>query len=278
MDVGVLPVINRFMTMVFDSWIWALQGLPQDLQICITALPLTIFALLVFRLVSNQGAIQDAKDKIKAHLLELRLFQDDLAIAIRTQGQIFRYSFRYLGAALLPAAVMFIPVLLVVFQVEARYAWRGIQPGESVILMAQLSAAHAVQETDARLTLPPSFVQETPALRIAETNEVLWRIRALEPGQHRVTLNLGGQTYERRVVTQMPGVGLSPVVYQSTNFATLTVPTETPLVSDANVSVITLAYPRARSQIIGLSSASWILFIASLVLGLLLRGAFHVTF
>ena len=111
-----LPFINQLTTVLFAGWTWVFQGFPAVIQICILALPVTVFALLVFRLVSNQDAIREAKDKIKAYLLELRLFQDDLAIAVRTQGQIFRYSFLYLRAALLPAAVMFVPVLLIIFQ------------------------------------------------------------------------------------------------------------------------------------------------------------------
>lgn len=273
-----LPFINRLTSVLFEGWTWVFQGFPPVLQICILALPVTIFALLVFRLVSNQDAIREAKDKIKAYLLELRLFQDDLAIAVRTQGQIFRYSFRYLRSALLPAAVIFIPVLLIIFQVEARYAWRSLELDESAILTATLDGALAADEVEASLTLPAQLVQETPALRIPETNEIVWRIRAVEPGAYTVKCKIGNQEFERRVVASVPDVALSPAVHRSRDLYTLTAPAEPALESDAGVAVIELAYPRARPAFAGLSSASWILFAASLGFGFLLRGFFQVTF
>ena len=255
-----LPFINRLTTAVFDGWSWIVQAFPPVIQICVLALPVTAFALLIFRLVSNQDAIRDAKDKIKAHLLELRLFQDDLAVAVRTQGQIFRYSFVYLRAALLPAAVMFIPVLLIIFQVEARYAWRSLQPGGSAILTATFDDEIAVDELQVNLSLPAQLVQETPALRITETNQILWRIRAIEPGVYLVKGAIGTQEFERRIVAGVPDVSLSPAVHRSTDLYTLTAPTEPALESNVGVAAIELAYPRARPGFAGLSSASWILF------------------
>ncbi len=37
-----------------------------------------LFMLLVFKLTSNQAGLQRTKDRIKAHLLEFRLFKDSI--------------------------------------------------------------------------------------------------------------------------------------------------------------------------------------------------------
>jgi len=61
--------INRSASTVFDLWFWPIQSLPPTWQIFITALPVTVVALLIFRYASDQDGITEAKNKIKAYLL-----------------------------------------------------------------------------------------------------------------------------------------------------------------------------------------------------------------
>jgi hypothetical protein len=121
--------INRTVNTVFDAWLWPFQGLSATWQIIITALPVTVFALLVFRFASNQDGINAVKNKIKAYLLELWLYKDDLGILFRAQGQVIRYSAIYLRYALVPLLIMIVPLALVIVQLESLYAFRGLDPG-----------------------------------------------------------------------------------------------------------------------------------------------------
>ena len=49
-----------------------------------------LLMLFVFQLTSNQAGIRRAKDRIKAHLLELRLFKDNMRVTLWAQGGILR--------------------------------------------------------------------------------------------------------------------------------------------------------------------------------------------
>ena len=51
--------------------------------------------VVVFRYTSDQKAIRSAKDKLKAHLLAVRLFQDQLPVVLRSYGRILRGTVTY---------------------------------------------------------------------------------------------------------------------------------------------------------------------------------------
>src|SRR5678815_5612913 len=136
--------VNAVVTTAVDAWLWAFQRFPPFVQLCALALPVTILALLAYRFASNQPAIRAVKNQLQAHMLELRLFQDDFGVTMRAQAQILKNSVLYAAHALVPMAVVFVPIALILIQVEARYAWRPIAPGESAIVEATLHSASLV--------------------------------------------------------------------------------------------------------------------------------------
>ena len=270
--------INSVVNTVFDLWLWPWQSLSPIWQICITAIPVTIFALLVFRLVSNQAGIVNSKDKIKAYLLELWLYKDDLGVLLRAQGQVFRYSFVYMRYALLPMAVMIIPVALVIVQIESLYAFKGLSSGKTAILAVTMDEKQNVTDEAVRLSLPDGLAQETPPLRINETGQILWRIRADSDGEHEIGLHIDDKSATKQVIVGSSGARLATTVYRSGDWRVLGYPAESPVSPDIGVLSVELDYPRARGEFAGLSSASWILMGVTLVLGFALRGIFGVTF
>ena len=56
-----------------------------------------IVALIVYKYVSNQAGIQRAKNAIKVHLLEIRLFKDDIAVVLGATARILLKNALYLG-------------------------------------------------------------------------------------------------------------------------------------------------------------------------------------
>lgn len=270
--------INRTVNGVFDAWLWPFQGLSATWQIMITAVPVTVFALMVFRFASNQDGISAVKNKIKAYLLELWLYKDDLGILFRAQGQVIRYSVIYLRYALVPLLIMIVPLALVIVQLESLYAFRGLDPGESTILAVTVAETQNLDELDANLSLPEGLVQETPALRIHASGQVLWRIRGATPGQHAAVIRAGGLAITKQVVVGEADTRLGPVVYRQGDWRMLGYPAESPIAAEAGVLAVELPYTRGRGEFAGLSSASWLLMVATLVLGFALRGFFGVTF
>lgn len=272
-------MINRPVNDVFDWLLWPLQGLSTTWQVILLGLPTAVLALLVYRYASNQAAILAAKEKIAAYLLELRLYPDDLRLILRAQGQVFRHVLKYMGHALLPMTVMIVPLTLIIIQVETRYAFRGLKPGESAILSSvMLDGNWPATALKTALALPVGLFQETPVLRINSTHEVHWRLRAEQYGEYRVKIILGEKHFDRRVLVGQSNGKISPSVYRANDIRTLLYPAEPALKEEAEVVAIHLSYPRVRTVFLGLSSASWILFGASLFFGFALRRLFGVTF
>ena len=98
--------VNAVLNTLFDVLFWPVHALPAEWQVAVLALPGAALALGIYKVASNQAAIRDAKSKIVAHLLELRLFRDDLRVLLRAEGKVFTSIGRYLGHSLLPMALM----------------------------------------------------------------------------------------------------------------------------------------------------------------------------
>jgi hypothetical protein len=271
------PAVNGAVNAAVEGWLWAFNGFPAWVQFCALALPVTVLALLVYRYASDQNGIRAVKNSIKAHLLELRLFKDDLGVTLRAQGQILKSSVLYAGYALAPLAIMLIPIVLILIQVESRYAFRPLQPEESTLVEVSVDSATPVSELPAALLLPTGIVGETPALRLDDEQKILWRVRAQRAGEYDMRIRVGDQEFPKKIVVGSEGL-VSPAIYAADDIRTLGFPLERALQRDSVVSAVEVSYPRSRGVFAGLSSASWTLFIASLVLGYALRGLFGVTF
>ena len=270
--------INGVLNAVFDTLLWPFQGLPALWQVLVLAIPTTMVALLAFRYTSNQDGIRAVKNRIKANLLELRLYKDDFRVTMAAQGRILRNSLTYMRYGLVPMAVMILPFVLILIQVESRYAFRCLHAGESTILSIIVESETPVSALPVELVLPPGLSRETPALRIDSTAEIFWRLRADGPGDYPVTIRLGNEGVNKRVVVAEEGQKISPFIFRSNDIQALAYPMEPHLDAETIVSEIGIEYPRNLVEFGGLSSASWALFGMCLVLGLLLRRFFKVTF
>ncbi|MGH8559322.1 MAG: hypothetical protein ACRESZ_18125 [Methylococcales bacterium] len=131
---------------------------------------------LVFRHASNQDAIRREKDKIKAYLLEIRLFKDDLGITLGAEKKLFKHSLAYMGHCLVPIRIMIVPFALILAQVESRFALKSLETGQETILSVTLDPAKSVMTSRVALELPPGLSQTSPAMRIEQSGQILWRI------------------------------------------------------------------------------------------------------
>ena len=72
--------------------------------------------VIVFRYTSDQKAIGRAKDRLKAHLLAVRLFQDQLPVVMRAYGKILRGTGSYLRLAFTPFLIAILPITFLIVQ------------------------------------------------------------------------------------------------------------------------------------------------------------------
>ena len=128
------------------------------------------------------------------------------------------------------------------------------------------------------LRLPEGLEQTSPALRIDETGEVVWRVRGVAPGLHDLRIAVVDDEIHKQVSVGMNGHWVATDLFRAGDPATLLYPQESPLASDGPAAALQLTYPRAMGEFGGLSTASWIFFGSSMLFGFALRGLVGVTF
>lgn len=274
------PILNRACTVTVDLLLWPVASLAPAWQAIWLAIPAALLALVVFRYASDQAGIQRAKDRIQAHLFELWIYRDDFRVSLAAQGQILRHNLAYLSRLALPMAVMIIPFVLLIVQLEAHFAFRALAPRERALLAVELETSEPVSRMPVELELPEGLTAETPALRIDASREIVWRLRADSGGDHELEIRSGehGARKRVRVSEKERAEGVAIHQYRASDWSTLLYPGEPALGDDGPFARLSLAYPRARGAWLGLSSASWIFFAASLVFGFALRRPLGVTF
>jgi len=237
-----------------------------------------LLMLVIFRLTSNQKGIKKVKDKIKAHLLELRLFKDSLNISLKAQGQILRHNLRYVGYSLKPMLVMMIPLILILVQMNVWFGYKPLRPGESTILKVKLEKSARPMELDASIEAPAGVVVATPPLRLEEEREIDWRIQAVSKGVHELIVKIGGQNVVKSVAVGLePLARISPLKVKRGFFDEIFNPGEKPLSSPALVKSIEVMYPPNRMNILGLR-LHWLIayFVLSILIGFALKKPFQV--
>jgi len=244
-----------------------------------------LLMLFVFRFTSNQEGIRQVKNKIKAHLLELRLFKDSLSLSFRAQGNILRYNLKYISYSAKPLLVMIIPLILILIQLNLWFGYEALTPGQETILKVILEEGHS--PLDISLSLEPSsgFDIQTPPLRIEEEMEISWRLQAREKGVHELNLIVNNQRLTKKVsVAQKPLSKISPLKVRRNFVNEFINPGEAPLSGDLPIKTIEVKYPAKDINLLGWnipwlwSIPPWLIvyFVLSIILGFVLKGIFKV--
>src|ERR1700719_2641334 len=84
-----------------------------------------LLMVVLFGYTSDQKAIGIAKDQLKAHLLAVRLYRDQIPVVMGSYGKILRGTGRYLKLAFKPLLYVIIPITLLIVQID-RYL--GLAP------------------------------------------------------------------------------------------------------------------------------------------------------
>lgn len=271
--VSIIKIINFLFQIIF----YPLQFLPDMWALSIVSVLTGIVMLLIFGRTSNQKAIKKTKDKIKAHILELVLYKDNLRVIVKAIGSIFRYNGRYLRQTIIPLLIVFIPVVLILIQLNYRYQFRPFEVGERTLVKVKLSEGYEEHIDRIKFMNSPNYQLETPALRISETNELDWRIRVLTSNKFDLFFENGGDTLRKTVNRAVRGSFLSPKREKFAFFDYLFCPTENPIPAGKIISSVEIQYPPQKMRVFGFR-VHWLVvfFVVSLIAAFALKGVFRV--
>ena len=108
----VLSILNPVFTVLGNLVFGVFSFLPRWLGLSVLSVALGIVMVPCFGFLSNQRGISRAKDDIKANLLALKLFKDDLGVAFRCQGRILWAILRLQRYVLVPILCLALPVTM----------------------------------------------------------------------------------------------------------------------------------------------------------------------
>jgi hypothetical protein len=270
-----LRLLNPLCTAVGDVVYAALSLLPAWAGLTIVSIALGVVMLIAFRYTSNQAGIGRAKDDIKAHLLAMKLYRDELRVVLSSQPRILWAILRLQRYVLTPVLILALPMLLVMAQMGIRYQWRPLNVGERTNLIVELRDAKA---SGADVTMEPHEGIVVEAGPVPGGGKVALRIRGEVPGRHAIHLRCGSATVDKEVVVGNAFSRVSAMRPDATWTDQLLHPAETPLSAQTPVKRIIVEYPQVKSYICG---ANWwvaYFFVVSMAAALVLKPFFGVRF
>lgn len=235
-----------------------------------------VLLLVVFKYTSNQRAIKRVRNDIDANLLALKLFKENAVVTLRAQNRLLAGAGRLFVLALVPMAVMALPVTLILGQLSLWYQQLPLRVGEEAVVTLALNGDAAAPLPGVRL-LPTDAAETTVGpVRVFSRREVCWNIKARQGGYQRLVFQVGDQTFDKelavgdgylRVSARRPAWDWSEVLMH---------PAEAPFPPDSPVRSIEIAYPARASWTSGTDYWMIYWFVVSLVAAFCCRRALGV--
>jgi len=182
-----------------------------------------IVLALSFWLFTNHAAIRTLRRKLWAHVLELRLFGDDPALAFGSLLRISKTNALLLGHALPPLAIAAPVVALLTVPLTDFFARTPLQTAGHAVLTVRLRPAGdraptggmvrsgeptpAVEARPAadralppvELQTPPWVEVDAPPVHVPAAREISWRLRATAPRLGLCRISVAGETVTKEL-------------------------------------------------------------------------------
>jgi hypothetical protein len=235
-----------------------------------------LFMVVVFRYTSDQKAIRVAKDHLKAHLLAVRLFQDQLPVVLSSYGRILLSTGRYLRLAFKPLLFVILPLTFLIVQLDRYLGSTPLSPGRPFLV--RVHTHNALTLDDVSLSLPPEMTTTAPAVHIPADDEVLWRIVAEKEGTYNVTIATAGQNLSKEVVVSSGSLlRVSSVRLHGRFWERMFTSGEPALPVNSPIQSVEVNYPSRNIRFVGLEwNWIWLFFVLSLVAGFFFKSVLKI--
>jgi hypothetical protein len=268
---------NDISTAIFDPLLAPFGHDPAWFDLLLWPVLAGMLALVAYKYASSQKGIARAKTRISAGLYEMRLFRHDPLVVLSSTAKILFRNVVYVAYNLVPMAVVLLPMLAVLTQLEANYAFAPAPVGTVELLKLELDPAGGVAPRDVKLELPDGVALDAPPVRTAD-GEVFWRIRAEKEGDHVMRIHAGPETIEK--AWAVGGANRKVPVLRAKGLDAFLYPGEPALAASSPVRKVALAYPERDLGWLpgGELGVLATFFGVSLLAGFALKGRFGVTF
>ena len=237
--------------------------------VVVLSLVVGLLMVVLFGYTSDQKAIGIAKDQLKAHLLAVRLYRDQIPVVMGSYGKILRGTGRYLKLAFKPLLYVIVPITLLVVQVDRYLGSTPIPTHAPFLLTAHFTGSDPLNEVT--LDLPPEITATAPPVHVPASNEIVWRLAGSKEGQYEVKIAVGESATKAVCV----GSGLpriSTVRLRGQFWRRIFTSAEPALPENSPIESIAINYPDRNIDVAGYGiNWIWLFFILSMAAGFVFK-------
>jgi uncharacterized membrane protein (DUF106 family) len=250
---------------------FSLSWLTSPLAIVVVvSLVVGLLMVVLFGYTSDQKAIGIAKDQLKAHLLAVRLYRDQIPVVMGSYGKILRGTGRYLKLAFKPLLYVIIPITLLMVQIDRYLGATPIPSNAPFLLTVHTTGGDALN--DATLDLPPEISMTAPPVHVPSTNEIVWRLVGSKEGKYEMKIAAAGQAAAKVVCVGSGLARISTVRLRGHFWERMFSSAEPALPENSSIESISINYPDRNIEIAGYGmNWIWLFFVLSMVAGFIFK-------
>jgi len=238
--------------------------------VVVVSLVVGLLMVVLFGYTSDQKAIGIAKDQLKAHLLAVRLYRDQIPVVMGSYGKILRGTGRYLKLAFKPLLYVIIPIILLMVQIDCYLGSTPIPPNTPFLLTVRTAGGDALN--DATLDLPPEITMSAPPVHVPSTKEIVWRLIGSKEGKYEVKILVAGQSAAKSISVGSGLPRISTVRLRGQFWERVFSSTEPALPENSPIESISINYPDRNIEVAGYGmNWIWLFFILSMVAGFIFK-------
>ena len=237
--------------------------------VIVVSLVVGLLMVILFGYTSDQKAIGVAKDQLKAHLLAVRLYRDQIPVVMGSYGKILRGTGRYLKLAFKPLLYVIIPITLLIVQIDRYLGATPIPPNAPFLL-----TVHTASDTlnDVTLDLPPEIAMTAPPVHVPSTNEIVWRLVGSKEGKYEVKIAAAGQSAAKAVCVGSGLPRISTVRLRGHFWERMFSSGEPVLPENSPIESISINYPDRNIEVAGYGvNWIWLFFVLSMGAGFIFK-------
>jgi uncharacterized membrane protein (DUF106 family) len=242
-------------------------------MVIVLSLVVGLLMVVLFGYTSDQKAIGIAKDQLKAHLLAVRLYRDQIPVVMGSYGKILRGTGRYLKLAFKPLLYVIIPITLLIVQIDHYLGAAPIPPNAPFLLTVHTTAdAFNDAVNDVTLVLPSEITVTAPPVHVPAEDEIVWRLVGSKERKYEVKVAAGGRSAAKVVCVGSDLPRISTIRLRGHFWERMLSSAEPALPQDSPIESISVNYPDRNIEIAGYAmNWIWLFFILSMVAGFIFK-------
>jgi len=238
--------------------------------VIVVSLVVGLVMVVLFGYTSDQKAIGVAKDQLKAHLLAVRLYRDQIPVVMGSYGKILRGTGRYLKLAFKPLLYVIIPITLLIVQIDRYLGATPIPPNAPFLLTVHTTGGDALN--DATLGLSLGITMTAPPVHVPSTNEIVWRLTASKEGKYEVKILVAERSAGKTVWVGNGLPRISTVRLRGHVWERMFSSAEPALAENSPIESISIKYLDRNIEVAGYAmNWIWLFFILSMVAGFIFK-------